>query len=406
MSPADSDRPIATDALLKLLAEQIKAGQADLVDRYQQALRATLFTNRADVRPTMLRGIAMDEAAAFRSYLLHGQPLGTERGADLCQMGLGEQAVLGLCKVTSRFILTHLESDLIVPALDAVYAYQSGMIQGFVDRHEKIMLVEQERIRGALQVAVSHYTVEIKEVQDLAQRAVAASEFKSRFMARVSHELRTPLGALMGMSEMLQADVYGPLTPAQQDIVQRIINNAHALERFFAEILDQSLIESGQLRLKEESFSPQVLVETVHSTCLPLALRKGLSLQVKVDPHLPSTVMGDRGRTEEILSNLVVNAIKFTDSGGVGVNVSRDGDAHWAMQVKDSGIGISEENLAHIFEPFHQVDETTARRFGGVGLGLAIVQQLVTAMNGTVSVKSKIGQGSTFTVVLPLRTPR
>ena len=131
-----------------------------------------------------------------------------------------------------------------------------------------------------------------------------------------------------------------------------------------------------------------------------------MSLQVKVDPHLPPTVIGDRGRTEEILSNLVVNAIKFTDTGGVAIYVNRDDDEHWALQVKDTGIGISEENLARIFEPFHQVDETTSRKFGGVGLGLAIVQQLVTAMNGTVSVKSKIGQGSMFTVILPLRPSR
>lgn len=402
----DGERQTETDALPVLLAQKVEAHRADLVDRYRQALQETLFANRADMRPSMLESVAVDEAAALLNYLLHSQPSGLERGVRLCEMGLGEQAVLRLGQVTRQFLLKHLESDLIAPALDTVDTYQDGMIQGFVQCLEKSILVEQERIRGALQVAVSRYTVEIKEVQDLAQKAAAASEFKSRFLASVSHELRTPLGALMGMSEMLQENVYGPLTPAQQDIAQRILNNARALERFFADMLDQSLMEAGQLQLKEESFSPETLAKTVYSTCLPLALRKGLPLKVKIDPRLPSAVMGDRGRTEQILSNLVVNAIKFTETGGVLIHIRQDGDMHWALQVEDTGIGMSEENLAYIFEPFRQVDETAARRFGGVGLGLAIVQQLVTAMNGTVSVKSKVGQGSTFTVVLPLRTTR
>ena len=205
---------------------------------------------------------------------------------------------------------------------------------------------------------------------------------------------------------MLQQNVYGPLTPAQMDITQRIINNTHVLERTFTELLDQSLLESGQLRIKNEEFSPHVLVKMVHSNNLPLALQKGLSMHVEVDPTLPDTLFGDSGRIEQILSNLVINAIKYTQNGTIEISARRDGSAHWLLQVKDSGIGISDDNLSFIFEPFRQADETVGRKFGGVGLGLAIVKQLVTAMNGDIRVESKIGQGSTFIVTLPLKRER
>lgn len=245
--------------------------------------------------------------------------------------------------------------------------------------------------------------LKIEEARILAQKATEANEFKSQLIARISHELRTPLGALMGMSEMLNQNVYGPLTPAQQDITHRIINNSQALQHVFAELLDQSQIESGQLRLKEEQFSPQNLIQKVHSQCLLLAERKGLDLQVDVAPDLPDTVLGDKERIEQILSNLVVNAIKFTRNGRILICARQEDAAHWSLQVKDTGIGMSAETQAYIFEPFRRADETTRREFGGVGLGLSIVWQLVTAMNGTVHVESDVGQGSTFTVTLPLQ---
>lgn len=245
--------------------------------------------------------------------------------------------------------------------------------------------------------------IKIEESQILAQRATEANQFKSQLIARISHELRTPLGALMGMSEMLHQNVYGPLTPAQQDIISRIINNSQALQHVFAELLDQSQIESGQLRLKEAHFSPQTLIDKVYSQCLHLAQRKGLNLEAEVDSNLPDMVVGDQERIEQILSNLVVNAIKFTRIGRIQICARKENNDSWTLQVKDTGIGISEETQAFIFEPFRRADETTRREFGGVGLGLSIVQQLVTAMNGTIHLESEVGRGSAFTIVLPLQ---
>jgi signal transduction histidine kinase len=245
--------------------------------------------------------------------------------------------------------------------------------------------------------------VKVEETRVLAQKATEANEFKSQLLARISHELRTPLGALMGMTEMLQENVYGPLTPAQQDITHRIINNSQALQHVFGELLDQSQIESGQLRLKEEEFSPKTLSQNVYLQCLPLAERKGLALQVEVDPDLPDKLIGDKTRIEQSLSNLVVNAIKFTGIGEVLICVRKEDDRYWTLQVKDTGIGIPEETLTPIFEPFRRADESTRREYGGVGLGLAIVKQLVSAMNGSINVESEVGRGSTFTIVLPLK---
>lgn len=241
----------------------------------------------------------------------------------------------------------------------------------------------------------------VDEVQLLALQAIEASEFKTRMLARVSHELRTPLGAMMGLAEMVDQNVYGDLTPDQHDAMGRILINVQTLNEVVSELLDQSQIELGQLVLKEEPFSPRELVLSVKDSCLPQAQLKGLPLRVDIDNDLPGFLVGDRNRIEQILSNLLVNAIKFTEEGYVLIHVGAVGEEQWLIQVVDTGIGMSADEQEDIFEPFRQVDETTKRQFGGVGLGLSIVQQLVTEMNGKVSVTSHMGVGSTFTVLLP-----
>ena len=392
------------ESLHPRLLQIVEANQTDLTTRYNKSLRETLFTNRSEVGPGALQSIAAGEVEALIVFFRDPQFYGMEHGAQLCQTGLSEQTMLCLGQATRQFFLTHLSGDLMAQALNTVDIYQNDVMQGFIQTREKIILSEQERIRGALQIAIGRYTVEIKEVQDIAQKANEANEFKSQFIARISHELRTPLGALMGLTEMLQQSVYGPLSPSQQDIAQRIVNNAQALKQVFTELLDQSQIESGQLRLKEHPFSPHALVKRVHSSYLAMALQKGLSMWMDVAPEVPQTLIGDEGRVEQILSNLVVNAIKFTRTGGVTIHVFKGENTHWALQVKDTGIGISPEDRAYIFEPFRQADETTSRKYGGVGLGLSIVQQLVSAMGGSIDLESKTGQGSVFTVYLPIRS--
>ena len=392
-----------SDAWQEGLAQFIEANRVDLISRYHQVLRETLFSRRTTIRPSMLKSIALNEVDALKSYLDLPTFSAIEHGAQLYQTGLSEQAVLRLGQVTRQFFLPHLEDGQMASVLEAIDSYQESVIQGFVQTQEKSILREQELIRSALQSAVGRYMVEIKEIEAMAQKATEANEFKTRFIARIGHELRTPLGAMMGLTEMLQEGIYGPLTPEQKGLTQRIINKAVVLKQIFTELLDQSQIESGQLRLKAEQFSPQALVEGVHSNYLPLALQKGLSMRVKVGTNLPHTVIGDSARIEQIVTNLVVNAIKFTDTGSIVIRAFKADDVHWGIEVKDAGIGIAQEHLSYVFEPFRQTDETLGRKYGGVGLGLAIVQQLVAAMNGAVEVKSKFGQGTVFTVTLPLQ---
>lgn len=401
--PDKEPSPAEVGGVPAQIVQEIDTHRAELLNRYQDVLQVTLFTSRSNLRPALLGKIAADEVDALRDFLLQPSFSGIEHGRKLCQMGLGEQAVLHLGQATRQFLLIHLENCTIAPALDITDNYHNGVLQGFIQSRESMILNEQERIRGALERAISRYTVEIKEVQEMARSATEANEFKSRFIARISHELRTPLGSLMGMAEMLLQNVFGPITPPQEDISKRILGNAKTLKQIFDEILDQSQLEAGELRLKKEVFSVRELVQTVHSNCLSLALQKGLALQSKVDAKLPSDTIGDRRRVEQILSNLVVNAIKYTEAGEVRITACRHNSNEWALQVKDTGIGISKEAQAYIFEPFRQADETLSRKFGGVGLGLSIVQQLVLAMNGSVQVESELGRGSTFTVILPLQ---
>jgi two-component system chemotaxis sensor kinase CheA len=366
-------------------------------------LRETLFSRRTTIRPSILRSIASDEVDALNNFFDQPTFSALEHGAQVYQTGLSEQAVLRIGQVTRQFLLTHLEDDQIATALEAVDTYHESVVLGYIQAQENNILKEQELIRSALQAAISRYMVEIKEIEAMAKKATAANEFKTGFIARIGHELRTPLGAMMGLAEMLHEDVYGALNPEQKDLTRRIIDKAVILKQIFTELLDQSQIESGQLRLRVEDFSPQTLIEAVHSNYLPLALQKGLSMQTKVNPDLSGIVIGDKVRTEQIVTNLVVNAIKFTETGSILIHAYQADATHWGIEVKDTGIGIAQEHLTYVFEPFRQTDETLGRKYGGVGLGLAIVQQLVTAMGGTVEIKSKLGQGSIFTVILPLQ---
>lgn len=385
----------------KYLVNLVTANRAELEKRYQQVLRESLFDRRTSFRPNMVNRIATEEVEALNQFFSEAELTAVPHGGKLHALGLTQGALLQLGKETRQFLLAHL-NEYHAQAVQAVDAYQEMAIQGYMEANEARILREQELIRGALQTAVGRYTVEIKEIEDMAEKAIQANQFKTQFIARIGHELRTPLGAMMGLAQMLQAEIYGPLSPQQKDLTQRIINKSEVLKQVFAELLDQSQIESGRLRLKAAPLSPRELVEQVHANYLPLALGKGLSMRLKVDDTLPDTAVGDKSRLEQIITNLIVNAIKYTDEGSIWVGAFKSNATHWSVEVKDTGIGIAQEHLDYVFEPFRQTDESSGRQYGGVGLGLAIVQQLVKAMNGTVEVKSKLGQGSTFTVHLPL----
>jgi PAS domain S-box-containing protein len=233
-------------------------------------------------------------------------------------------------------------------------------------------------------------------------REAEVERMKNTFLAIVSHELRTPLNAILGYAEMLKEAVYGAVNEKQVRASERIMTNSRRLLDIVSDLLDQAQMEAGKLTIHLRPFRPTDLVENVRGVMEKISADKGLSLTSQLDPTLPEFINGDIARLQQILVNLINNAVKFTDRGSVNMSIYRADRKCWKLEVSDSGIGIPENELPNIFEAFRQVDSSVTRKHGGFGLGLAIVKQLSELMGGEVVVTSTLGAGSTFTVTLPL----
>ncbi|GAB4471823.1 MAG: hypothetical protein Kow00124_09310 [Anaerolineae bacterium] len=236
------------------------------------------------------------------------------------------------------------------------------------------------------------------------KQAEEANKLKSQFLANMSHELRTPLNAINGFTQILLAGMTGPLNDKQRSNLERVRANAIHLLGLINSLLDLAKIEAGRIELVPMPFNVKEWLDDLVAQTSSLVEKKFLHYEVQLDPAMPAEIVGDTARLKQIAINLISNAAKFTDRGFVRVAIRRYGPEQWMLEVADSGVGIPPHALEYIFDEFRQVDSSSQREHGGTGLGLAITRNLVMMMEGTIRVQSKVGEGSTFTVILPLVT--
>jgi signal transduction histidine kinase/ActR/RegA family two-component response regulator len=258
-----------------------------------------------------------------------------------------------------------------------------------------------------LEVKNSEVELASRSLEEKAEQLSLISKYKSEFLANMSHELRTPLNSLLILSQVLAENRDGNLTAEQVKFAQTVYTSGNDLLSLINEILDLSKVEAGKMPMIPKPFRLGEVRDYLEQTFRHVADQKGLSFEVQMDPMLPETAFTDLNRLQQILKNLLSNAFKFTSQGGVVMRVGRgrageDGATTLSFAVQDSGIGIPADKQRLIFEAFQQADGTTSRKYGGTGLGLTISREIARLLGGTIEVFSVTGQGSTFTLCLPV----
>jgi signal transduction histidine kinase len=263
---------------------------------------------------------------------------------------------------------------------------------------------EQEVLAATLRDMAA--VIEERERQLLASQQLAeqASKAKNQFLANMSHEIRTPMNGVMGMVDLVLGT---QLNAEQRECLQLARTSADSLLRLINDLLDFSSIEAGHMTFDERPFAPQETIDRLISLFAPAATQKGISLASFVDPGMPTHLMGDIGRIEQVLVNLLGNALKFTNQGTISVRVAAHPAADGAkvlvrFSVTDTGIGVASADIERIFKGFTQLDDSYTRKYQGAGLGLTISRQIVEKMGGSMEVTSRPGAGSTFSFIMPL----
>ncbi|MBA3532603.1 MAG: GAF domain-containing protein [Ardenticatenales bacterium] len=296
-----------------------------------------------------------------------------------------------LPKTRSELALPLISHDKLLGVLDL----QDDQVNGFRPEDIDIFNVLAGQIATALENAQL-----IEALEHTAAQLREANNQKSRFLANMSHELRTPLNSIIGYTEILLMGISGELPEAVMEDIGAIQAGGQHLLRLINDILDLAKIEAGRMTLEKETVEVAALVEEVKTSSMSLLRNKNVSMSTEVEEGLP-TLWVDHVRLSQVLTNLLSNAIKFTNEGKVRVRAYQ-ANGSVAIEVADSGIGMTPEGMASLFQEFQQVDDSNTRRATGTGLGLAITRHLVQMHGGEIVVASELGKGSTFTVKLPV----
>ena len=268
---------------------------------------------------------------------------------------------------------------------------------------EQAVDLANQRLRASNELLVSKNQELERQQEQIKLQNVQLQEsykLKSEFLATMSHELRTPMNAIMGFSQLLLRQYPDPLSAQQQNLVERIFNNSKNLLDMINEMLDFSKIEAGKLEINPQQFDLNYLLKLTVEELRSLALQKNLTLTTTIELKNRFMVQ-DANFVKRALVNLLSNAFKFTEAGEIKVAVWETDNSTIAIAVSDTGVGISPEDSDKIFQAFRQADQTFTRQHSGTGLGLAITDSLIKMMGGTVSLDSKLGSGSTFTIEIP-----
>jgi signal transduction histidine kinase len=255
--------------------------------------------------------------------------------------------------------------------------------------------------RNGRVLLISDVTTQKRAEEEL----LSTSRMKSQLLANLGHDLRSPLGAIIGYAEMLKDGSFGQMSVNQEKASSEILDAANQLLSFINNIVGQAQMETGKVILREYPFDVEEVIGPLLSTLNFHATKKGIRLIEYIDPALPKKLVGDQFWLRQIVMNLVHNAVKFTNEGSVTVRFIKQEEKYWAIQVIDTGIGISAEAQKRVFEAFEQVNSIENSNQNGFGLGLSIVAKLTSVMNGKIELRSEADQGSTFTVILPLKEP-